>query len=93
MPTALLGALCPLRPPRPAPFRRQAHPQVQAILQTAIDKLAIIGLVNVNPQTQALELTQHVGDGISRMITEQKQLEARQGPAQRRHAWHGARPA
>lgn len=56
--------------------------QVEAVLQTAVDKLAIIGMINVDPRSQALELTQHVGEEISRMITQQKDLESRWGTGQ-----------
>lgn len=62
-------------PTRPA----RHHPivQVQAVLQSAIDKLALMSVIVVDPSTQAQELTKSVGEDISRMITQQKQLEQR----------------
>lgn len=52
-------------------------PQVHAVLQSAIDKLSLLAAIIVDPQVQARELTQSVGDEISRMIDEQKRLEQR----------------
>jgi DNA repair exonuclease SbcCD ATPase subunit len=51
--------------------------QVLTVLQNALDKLALIGAIHVDPRTQALELTQSVGENIGRMIDEQKALERR----------------
>jgi hypothetical protein len=45
------------------------------VLQSAIDKLALMSVLRVDPSTQAQELTKSVGEDISRMITQQKQLE------------------
>lgn len=60
---------------------RQSYPpsllQVQAVLQNAIDKLALMSVILVDPTMQAQQLTQSVGEEISRMITQQKQLEQR----------------
>jgi len=51
--------------------------QVQAVLQNAIDKLALMSVILVDPTMQAQQLTRSVGEEISRMITQQKQLEQR----------------
>lgn len=76
---SLVHAACMSGPAMPATNTSYRAPllQLEAVLQTAIDKLAIIGLITVDPRAQALELTQHVGDEIGRMIDEQKALEAR----------------
>eukprot|EP00877_Chromochloris_zofingiensis_P005335 jgi/Chrzof1/14802/Cz09g16210.t1 len=50
---------------------------VHAVLQSTIDKLALVGVINVDPRLQAQELTQSVGDDITRMISEQKEHEQR----------------
>lgn len=56
---------------------RYTHVQVQAVLQTAIDQLALMSVIRVDPTQQAQELTKSVGEDISRMITQQKHLEQR----------------
>lgn len=58
----------------PAPPPR---PQIYAILKQTLEKLALVGVITVDPKVQAHELTQSVGEEISRMIAEQKKLEAR----------------
>eukprot|EP00879_Flechtneria_rotunda_P027170 GHRR01029047.1.p1 GENE.GHRR01029047.1~~GHRR01029047.1.p1 ORF type:complete len:405 (+),score=155.27 GHRR01029047.1:171-1385(+) len=50
---------------------------VQAVLQAAIDKLSLLAVIVVDPRMQAQELTQSVGEEISKMITQQKELEQR----------------
>jgi 3-deoxy-D-manno-octulosonic-acid transferase len=50
---------------------------VQAVLQNALDKLALANVLMVDPSMQAQELTKSVGEEISHMITQQKQLEQR----------------
>lgn len=47
------------------------------MLQNAIDKLALMSVLLVDPASQAQELTKSVGEELSRMITQQKQLEHR----------------
>ncbi len=47
------------------------------MLKSALDKLALVGIITVDPKLQAQELTQSVGEEIARMITEQKNLEKR----------------
>lgn len=47
------------------------------VLSTALEKLALVGTINIDPTAQAQALTQSVGDEISRMISEQQQLEGR----------------
>lgn len=51
--------------------------QVQAVLQNAIDKLALVSVLVVDPSWQAQQLTKSVGEEISRMIAQQKRLEHR----------------
>mmetsp|Transcript_57255 Transcript_57255/g.181112 ORF Transcript_57255/g.181112 Transcript_57255/m.181112 type:complete len:422 (+) Transcript_57255:88-1353(+) len=51
--------------------------QVHAILKMAIDRLALVGIIEVDPSLQAQELSQSVGDEISRVIQEQRSLEDR----------------
>ncbi len=53
------------------------HTQVHAVLQATLEKLALVGTINVDPRVQAQELTQNVGEDITRMISEQKALELR----------------
>ncbi|KAF8062108.1 DRC9 [Scenedesmus sp. PABB004] len=48
-----------------------------AVLQAALDRLALLAVVQVDPAAQALELTQSVGDDISSMLAHQKALEGR----------------
>ncbi|GMH36705.1 hypothetical protein BSKO_04578 [Bryopsis sp. KO-2023] len=48
---------------------------VQAILRATLEKLALVGAIKVDPQVQAQELTLSVGEEITRMIYEQKDLE------------------
>lgn len=50
---------------------------VYAIVSSAIARLSLVGVIAVDPQAQAQELTQNVGEEISRMIAEQKALEDR----------------
>lgn len=51
--------------------------QVHAVLQATISRLALLAVIVVDPHVQAQELTQSVGEEISRMIQHQKELEAR----------------
>lgn len=51
--------------------------QVQAVLQNAIDKLALVSVLVVDPSMQAQQLTKSVGEEISRMVAQQKRLEHR----------------
>jgi hypothetical protein len=53
------------------------RPQIYAILKQTLEKLALVGVITVDPKVQAHELTQSVGEEISRMIAEQKKLEGR----------------
>ncbi|KIY96422.1 flagellar associated protein [Monoraphidium neglectum] len=50
---------------------------VKAVLSAALEKLALIGVINVDPAAQAQALTESVGDEIGRMISAQQQLERR----------------
>lgn len=51
--------------------------QVYAILKQTLEKLGLVGVITVDPKVQAQELTQSVGEEITRMISEQKKLEGR----------------
>ena len=51
--------------------------QVAAMLKSSLEKLALVGVITVDPKLQAQELTQSVGEEITRMIAEQKDLERR----------------
>lgn len=53
------------------------YTQVQAVLQNAIEKLALMSVLLVDLASQAHTLTKSVGEEISRMIVQQKQLEHR----------------
>lgn len=55
----------------------QCHPQVYSCLKQTLDKLALVGVITVDPKVQAAELTQSVGEEITRMIASQKDLEKR----------------
>jgi len=50
---------------------------IYAVLKRTLDKLSLVGVITVDPAVQAQELTQSVGEEISRMIEQQKQLEKR----------------
>jgi hypothetical protein len=50
---------------------------VYATLRRTLDKLSLVGSITVDPAVQAQELTQSVGEEISRMIEQQKKLEKR----------------
>jgi len=50
---------------------------VQAILRNALEKLSLASVITVDVDEQAAELSRSVGDEISRVIREQRQLEQR----------------
>mmetsp|Transcript_14435 Transcript_14435/g.25193 ORF Transcript_14435/g.25193 Transcript_14435/m.25193 type:complete len:410 (+) Transcript_14435:94-1323(+) len=50
---------------------------VYSAIKHMLDKLALVGIINVDPKVQAQELTQSVGEEITRMIEQQKDLEHR----------------
>jgi phosphotransacetylase len=50
--------------------------QVYAVIQSTLERLTLIGVINVDVQEQALMLTQTVGEEIASMIRVQKSLEA-----------------
>lgn len=64
-------------PDSPSPLHLVHTPQVQAVLQNAIEKLALMSVLLVDPASQAHTLTKSVGEEISHMIVQQKQLEHR----------------
>lgn len=47
------------------------------MLQTAVDRLALLRVLGADPAVQAEQLAQSVGDGISRLLAQQKKLEGR----------------
>ena len=51
--------------------------QVHTVIKYTLDKLALVGVMVVDPAVQAQALTQSVGEEITRMIEEQKELEQR----------------
>ncbi len=51
--------------------------QVFAVLKSTLDKLMLVGMIEVDPKVQAQELTQSVGEEITKMIAAQKELERR----------------
>lgn len=59
------------------PSRTCALLQVFAVLKHTLEKLALVGVITVDPKVQAQELTQSVGEEITRMIAQQKRLEQR----------------
>mmetsp|Transcript_15738 Transcript_15738/g.44039 ORF Transcript_15738/g.44039 Transcript_15738/m.44039 type:complete len:414 (-) Transcript_15738:136-1377(-) len=50
---------------------------VHTVIKYTLDKLALVGVMVVDPAVQAQALTQSVGEEITRMIEEQKELEQR----------------
>lgn len=48
-----------------------------ALIKATLDKLSLVGSITVDPKVQAQELTQSVGEEITRMIADQKALEAK----------------
>jgi len=48
-----------------------------AVITHTMSHLSLVGAITVDPQVQAQQMTQNVGEEISRMIAEQKQLESR----------------
>lgn len=51
--------------------------QAQALIRAATEKLSLASVITVDADEQAAELSRSVGDEISRVILEQKQLEQR----------------
>lgn len=51
--------------------------QAQALLRQALESLSLASVIAVDADEQAAELSRSVGDEISRVIHEQRQLEAR----------------
>ncbi len=47
------------------------------MLKSSLEKLTLVGVITVDPKVQAQELTQSVGEEITRMIANQKNLERR----------------
>ncbi len=47
------------------------------MLKSTLEKLALVGVITVDPKVQAQELTQSVGEEITKMIAQQKELEKR----------------
>lgn len=72
----LFRSLCVrcLRSTHPKPYTLS---QVYAVIKQMLEKLALVGVITVDPKVQAQELTQSVGEEITRMIAQQKKLEER----------------
>ncbi|KAK3288269.1 hypothetical protein CYMTET_4249 [Cymbomonas tetramitiformis] len=51
--------------------------QVQSVLRGSLEKLALASIITVDAAEQAAELSRSVGDEISRVIQDQRQLEQR----------------
>lgn len=47
-----------------------------AVIKATLERLALVGVINVDVQEQALALTRTVGEEISIMIANQRSLEA-----------------
>ncbi len=47
------------------------------MLKSTLEKLALVGVITVDPKVQAQELTQSVGEEITKMLAQQKELEKR----------------
>jgi len=50
--------------------------QIRTILLSVLEKLDLVGSITVDPHTQALKMSQSAGEEISRVIAEQRDLEA-----------------
>ena len=50
--------------------------QVYAVIKATLERLALVGVINVDVQEQALMLTRTVGEEISVMIANQRSLES-----------------
>eukprot|EP01025_Chloroclados_australasicus_P001791 TRINITY_DN104380_c0_g1_i1.p1 TRINITY_DN104380_c0_g1~~TRINITY_DN104380_c0_g1_i1.p1 ORF type:complete len:131 (-),score=8.01 TRINITY_DN104380_c0_g1_i1:29-421(-) len=50
---------------------------VECVVRNLLDQLQLIGVIVVDPSTQALELTQSLGEDVTAMIARQKKLEDR----------------
>jgi len=73
---------------KPLTFMEKAH--IFGIIRQMMSKLALVGTITVDPQDQAAQMTANVGEEISRMITEQKNLELRfQELIEEQHALRG----
>ena len=51
--------------------------QVFSVVKSTLEKLMLVGMIAVDPKVQAQELTQSVGEEITKMIAAQKELERR----------------
>jgi hypothetical protein len=51
--------------------------QVYTVLKASLDRLGLVGVITVDPQEQAMVLTQSVGEEISLMISNQRDLESK----------------
>jgi hypothetical protein len=49
------------------------------VLRAALDQLALVGLLTVDPAQQAQQLSEGVGEEVLRIIERQKELEERFG--------------
>lgn len=72
----LLGTVVGCTATRPTVVRGGAA-AMQALIRAATEKLALASVITVDADEQAAELSRSVGDEISRVILEQRQLEQR----------------
>jgi hypothetical protein len=63
--------------PHAQPPWRGGAAAMQALIRAATEKLALASVITVDADEQAAELSRSVGDEISRVILEQRQLEQR----------------
>lgn len=57
------------------PVQIKAGKQVFTVLKSTLEKLALVGVITVDQQEQALTLTKTVGDEIAALIKQQNALE------------------
>ncbi|CAG9461062.1 unnamed protein product [Pedinophyceae sp. YPF-701] len=60
---------------RPLTHLETVH--VYSVIRGTMSRLGLVGVIMVDPQVQAQQMTQNVGEEISKMIAEQKALEQR----------------
>lgn len=65
-----------VRAARPTPLHRPPA-QLRAVLAAALERLALVGAVNVDAAAQAQALSRSVGDEIGLVMAEQRELEGR----------------
>eukprot|EP00197_Chlamydomonas_leiostraca_P007849 CAMPEP_0202859022 /NCGR_PEP_ID=MMETSP1391-20130828/1320_1 /ASSEMBLY_ACC=CAM_ASM_000867 /TAXON_ID=1034604 /ORGANISM="Chlamydomonas leiostraca, Strain SAG 11-49" /LENGTH=393 /DNA_ID=CAMNT_0049538019 /DNA_START=96 /DNA_END=1274 /DNA_ORIENTATION=+ len=74
---AISPAITRLAAEQAAELQHAEAAHVYAVLKHTLEKLGLVGVITVDPKVQAQELTQSVGEEITRMIAQQKRLEQR----------------